>query len=101
MPTIELSELTQGEVRNLAGHDRGLKARDHFHVAELDGSNEIVDVRVPDDFRAVSPSFFQGMFADSVHHFGTAQAFFDHYHFDAPVHIRARLAEYAEQLAGR
>jgi hypothetical protein len=101
MATIELSDLTQGEVRNLAGHDRGLKAREFFHVNELDESDEVVDVRVPVDFRAVSPSFFQGMFADSVHHFGTADAFFAHYHFDAPIHIRSRLAEYAEQLAGR
>ena len=101
MPTIELEELTQGEVRNLAGHDRGLRARDHFHVDDLDVGDETVDVKLPADFRAVSPSFFQGMFAESVHHFGTAQAFFEHYHFDAPIHIRARLAEYAEQVAGR
>lgn len=101
MPTIELEELTKGEVRNLAGHDRGLRAREYFQMDELDHADEAVDVRVPVGFRAVSPSFFQGMFAESVHHFGSANAFFEHYHFDAPVHIRSQLAEYAEQLAGR
>ena len=101
MAAINLTELTRDEVRNLAGHDRGLKAREHFGLDKLDQGNESVDVVLPDNFRAVSPSFFQGMFAESVHHFGTAMAFFEHYHFDAPAHVRSRLIEYAEQVAGR
>ena len=98
---INLTELTQNEVRNLAGHDRGLKAREHFGLDELDEALETVDVHLPHNFRAVSPSFFQGMFAGSVHHFGNVRAFFEHYHFDAPAHVRSRLIEYAEQVAGR
>lgn len=101
MDSIHLNSLTLGEVRNLAGHDRGLKAREHFHIDQLDESNEPVEVLIPDDFRAVSPSFFQGMFAASVHKLGSAMAFFNHYRFNAPAHIRSRLIEYAEQLAGR
>ena len=101
MPEINLCELTQGEVRNLAGHDRGLEARTHFKLDQLDESDESVEVTLPKDFRAISPSFFQGMFAKSVHHFESASAFFEHYQFDAPLHIRSRLIAYAEQTAGR
>lgn len=101
MDMIRLEALSLGEVRNLAGHDRGLKAREHFHLDELDGVTDPVDVHVPEDFRAVSPSFFQGMFAESVCKLGSARAFFEHYRFNAPAHIRSRLIEYAEQVAGR
>lgn len=101
MDVIHLDSLTLGEVRNLAGHDRGLKAREHFGVDQLDSTEEPVEVQLPEDFRAVSPSFFQGMFAASVHKLGGAMAFFEHYQFNAPAHIRSRLIEYAEQLAGR
>lgn len=98
---IALEELTLGEVRNLAGHDRGISARDYFNIEALDKSDERIVVRVPANFRAISPSFFQGMFAESVVEFGDALKFLDHYRFDAPAHIRARIAEYAEQAAGR
>lgn len=101
MAAIDLIELTRDEVRNLAGHDRGLKAREYFSLDKLDESRETVDVLLPENFRAISPSFFQGMFAESVHHFGNVRAFFEHYHFDAPAHVRSRLIEYAEQAAGR
>jgi hypothetical protein len=101
MPEINLRDLTQGEVRNLAGHDRGLEARSHFKLDELDECDESVEISLPDDFRAISPSFFQGMFAKSVHRFKSASAFFQHYQFDAPLHIRSRLIAYAEQTAGR
>lgn len=101
MAIISLEALTRGEVRNLAGHDRGLKAREHFAVPELDTTLDPVDVHVPNNFRAISPSFFQGMFAESVRTLGGVRGFFEHYRFDAPAHIRSRLIEYAEQVAGR
>lgn len=98
---IALGDLTKGEVKNLAGHERGVSARAHFRVEELDSSPEQILVEIPADFRAVSPSFFQGMFAESVHALGGAFQFFDHYRFDAPAHIRSRLIEYARQAEGR
>lgn len=101
MDVIELENLTLGEVRNLAGHDRGLRAREHFKIDALDESDEPVEIKVPENFRAVSPSFFQGMFAESVKKFSDVRGFFNHYRFDAPAHIRSRLIEYAEQVAGR
>ena len=80
---IDLSELTRaGEVRNLSGHQRGVAARTEYHLEELDVGDEPVEVRVPTDVYTITPSFFQGMFADSVHHLGNdREQFLAHYHF--------------------
>lgn len=98
---IDIVELTKGEVLNLAGHERGLAARALYRVEERDVEDEPVEVLFPRDFRQVSSSFFQGMFAASVHRFGSVDRFFDHYRFNAPAHVRAKIADYAEQVLGR
>ena len=99
--SIDISRLTDGRVLNLAGHDRGLAARDSFDLARLDKEAEAIPVNFPDGFRQLSSSFFQGMFADSVRQSGSVKAFFEHYRFDAPAHIRTKLADYAEQILNR
>ena len=90
MREINLSELTGGgEVRNLSGHERGLAARAKFGMDNCDRATETVKIIVPSQIYTVAPSFFQGMFSNSVHHFGNRAAFFDHYSFDAsPVVLR-------------
>ncbi|WP_374944955.1 hypothetical protein [Sphingomonas sp.] len=98
---IDITLLTRGEVHNLAGHERGLAARESFGLARLDEDPDPVDVRFPPNFRQVSSSFFQGMFSASVRRLGSVEGFFDHYRFDAPAHVRARLLGYAEQVMSR
>ncbi len=81
---IELIELTNnGEVHNLSGHERGLAAREKFHIESLDGSEEPVVVAVPEFVYTITPSFFQGMFAESVKRFVTREAFLKKYRFNA------------------
>ena len=78
--SIDLEILTQGKVHNLSGHERGLAARQHFALDQLDQSNEPVEIRVPDHIYGVSPSFIQGLLSDSVHALGsTRDGFFRHY----------------------
>lgn len=98
---IDIQELTQGQVMNLAGHQRGLAARERFRIAQLDFDGQPVEVIFPADFRQVSSSFFQGMFANSVHRLGSVDRFFEHYRFNAPAHVRAKLVDYAEQALAR
>lgn len=98
---IQMIELTKGEVRNLAGHERGLAAREKFKLKDLDRSDASVPVIFPADFRQVSSSFFQGMFAESVQKLGSLARFMDHYRFDAPSHIRAKIVDYADQIITR
>lgn len=99
--SIDLIKITKGEVFNLAGHDRGLAARESFELDRFDAEANPVRVNFPEGFRQVSSSFFQGMFAASVHKFGSVEQFFTHYVFDAPAHIRSKLADYAEQILNR
>jgi len=88
MPSINLSELTNdGEVRNLAGHERGLAARGKFRLDELDRLTDAVDVVVPEEIYAISPSFFQGMFSESVQALGSKELFFRHYRFDTSISV--------------
>lgn len=80
---IEISKLTHGKVRNLSGHERGVKARELFGLDGLDVVSDPVDVMIPDDLDAIASSFFQGMFADSVRQFDTNERFLEHYRFRA------------------
>ena len=82
MAEVKLELLTgSGRVRNLAGHERGLAAREQFNLASYDQSGEIVEVIVPDTLDAITISFFQGMFAASVKDIG--DKFLERYHFHA------------------
>lgn len=101
LPLINIEALTKGEVRNLSGHERGLAARAEFHLDDLDESEEVVEVLFPEHFRGISSSFFQGMFAESVHKSGSVEDFFGHYRFAAPTHILAQILDYAQQALSR
>lgn len=70
-------------MRNLAGHDRGIAARERFKLDDLDASEELVTVVVPEDIYLLSPSFIQGMFSESMQALGGREGFFKHYDFDA------------------
>jgi hypothetical protein len=84
MAEINLGDLTAGgEVRNLTAHERGVAARIHYRLEQLDAGADVVKVIVPREIFTLTPSFFQGMFAESVRHFGTRDRFLQHYQFDA------------------
>jgi len=86
---IDLEVLTQGRVHNLSGHERGLAAREHFRLDELDKAGEAVEIRVPEHIYGVSPSFIQGLLSESVQSLGsTREAFFSHYHLIASDLVR-------------
>ena len=90
MSVIELKELTGGgRVHSLSGQERGVEARERFNLDALDTQSEQVTVDVPSDLDAISPSFFQGMFARSlVDVFDRDQdKFLKHYAFRAPTHV--------------
>lgn len=81
MTMINLSELTEGRVRNLTGHERGLAARAKFNLDTLDASTDSIEVKVPEDLEGITTSFFQGMFAKSVR--ASQDKFLDRYRFHA------------------
>ena len=83
---IDLEELTgEGRVQNLSGRLRGLAAREKFDLDTLDTLHEAIEVHVPDYVYSLTPSFFQGLFGESVHVLGNDQtSFFGHFRFVAP-----------------
>jgi hypothetical protein len=84
MTQIDLNDLTRaGEVRNLSGHEKGVDARRHYKLNELDRYPEPVLVLVPELVYTLTPSFFQGMFAESVRTLRTREEFLAHYRFNA------------------
>ena len=83
MPIINLDSLKDNEwTRNLTGYERGVAARNEFRLSELDDLDDIIEVHVPDTIDAISTSFFNGMFADSVKAAGAD--FLEKYQFHAP-----------------
>jgi hypothetical protein len=81
MTTIDLTDLTRGEVTSLIGYTRGENARKHFGLDELDHAAGPIEVRSPANLRTLTPSFVQGFFGDSILTLGE-DAFRRHYVFE-------------------
>jgi hypothetical protein len=83
---IDLEELTgEGRVQNLSGRLRGLAAREKFDIDSLDQAHGSVEVRIPDYVYSLTPSFFQGLFGESVQALGNDKlTFLSHFRFVAP-----------------
>lgn len=69
------------------GRANGVNARRRVNGDKLDVAEEPVEVRIPEDAYSVNSSFFLGLFGPSLKHFGTREAFLDHYKFVAPEHV--------------
>ncbi|WP_146010358.1 hypothetical protein [Acidimangrovimonas sediminis] len=70
MAQVDLKDLTRGEVRMLTGQPRGFNARKHYHMDDLDLSDEPVTIVAPEDLDTVTPSFVQGFLATSLRSLG-------------------------------
>jgi hypothetical protein len=66
------------------GRANGEKAREKLKMSELDSLDGAVDVRVPVGTYSINSSYFLGLFGASVVHFGSRDAFLEHYRFQAP-----------------
>lgn len=89
MITIRLHELTDnGATRNLAGKERGERAREHFKLNQLDQQPDEVEVEAPDYLDNISSSYFLGMFSPSIEKLGGEEGFLKKYKFTATQHIR-------------
>ena len=84
MPEIDLTPLTDnGRIHNLSGKAKGQDARAALKIDKYDAIEETVDVVVPEDLYAITPSFFLGLFSQSLSYLGSREAFLSHYIFRA------------------
>lgn len=80
--SIDFSELTgNGKIRNISGHERGLRAREHFKLNSIEDDCEIITINIPPYIYAIGSSFIQGMFGDSLKKYHTDVLFFNKYKF--------------------
>ncbi|WP_102225442.1 hypothetical protein [Acidimangrovimonas sediminis] len=80
--TIDLNAVTGTKhIRNLSGKERGIAARQHFCLDSIDGQPGTVEVRIPEYVDTISPSFFQGLFSQSIAALHGKDAFLKKYHF--------------------
>ncbi len=86
MKRIELSKFVGDDIRVLIGHERGIAVRNAFGMDALDQDPEVVQIAVPSTLRTLTPSFVQGLVAESIHRLGE-KGFYDHYQFDAEAHV--------------
>jgi hypothetical protein len=70
---IDLNAYRTPGVRVFAGRDRGKEVRAAAGLNELDRSDELVEIRVPEDIFSVNSSFFLGMFGDSIRALGDSE----------------------------
>ncbi len=81
---INLGVLAEsGRVRNLSGKERGIAARQALGIDALDVAPGTVEVVVPDYLDAISPSYFQGLFSQSIARLQGRDGFLGKYHFRA------------------
>ncbi|KKJ78287.1 hypothetical protein WH95_02970 [Kiloniella litopenaei] len=84
MVEVNLAKATKGgSINNLSGKDRGIAVRRFLKIDEYDSSKEVVHVRVPDDMDVITPSFFQGLFSQSIVKLGGKDGFVNQYKFHA------------------
>lgn len=86
---VNFAELTDnGKVRNLSGKERGIAARRQLHIDDLDNTDGVVEVVVPDYVDTISPSYFQGLFSESIARLNGRDGFLRKYQFQSSNQVR-------------
>jgi hypothetical protein len=78
----------QGRTRNLSGKERGLAARAQLHLDAIEQSPGEICILVPDYVDTISPSFFQGLFSQSIRALNGKDQFLNKYRFVASDSIK-------------
>lgn len=82
--TIDLADVSGGRsVRNLSGKERGVAARLRLGLDDMDRSAGTVRVVIPPSIDTISPSFFQGLFSQSLRELKGKGPFLEKYRFVA------------------
>jgi hypothetical protein len=79
------------------GRANGKNAREKLNVDSLDQLSEPVTVTVPENTYSINSSYFLGLFGPSVVAFGSREAFFDHYRFNAPDVVMDSIARHVSR----
>lgn len=63
---IKISKYRRSGAKVFTGRDNGIKARQELELNRYDNDGEVVNVLIPTDTWSINPSFFGGLFEDSI-----------------------------------
>ena len=78
MESVKIAQFRRSGAKVFTGRDNGINARQQLRLAELE-KKDTLTVLIPSDTWSINPSFFGGMFEDSIRNYG--DDFEQHYRF--------------------
>ncbi|WP_290654456.1 hypothetical protein [Idiomarina sp.] len=76
----------------LVGRRNGLIAKEYFKLDELFASKEQISISIPNRFKAITSSFFLGMFESYILKLNCDKSqFYERFHFAAPERLRRQI----------
>jgi hypothetical protein len=90
---IDLEHYASGRV--LTGRPFGAELRAKYGLDQTDGTNQVVEVRIPKYVYSLTSSFFLSCFGPSVVASGSLPRFFDKFRFDADPSLQEAFSDYA------
>lgn len=91
---IQLTKGQRGSTKSTtySGRAEGKEVRNVLNLDSIDSENENVTITIPNDTTSFNPSFFLGLFYDSVKRCGSVEAFKSKFKID--------LSNFDEELKG-
>ena len=79
MKEIRLGQFKQSEEKIFTDRDKGIEARKKLDLDRLEENEDVIKVLLPTDIWTVNPSFFGGLFEQSIKKYH--ERFWDKYRF--------------------
>lgn len=76
---IKISPYRRSGAKVFTGRDNGIKARFEQDLSSIEQEHDIINILIPSDTWSINPSFFGGMFEESIKKYGSS--FEQHYMF--------------------
>lgn len=80
-----------------SGREKGRLNREKYHLDDIDSSDKLVEVIIPDDTYSITSSFFMGLFGESIREIGNRNDFFRKYRFKMPDKFRNKVEIYIDR----
>ena len=81
-----------------SGRDKGDLTRKKLNIDQLDTSDIMVKVVIPENTYSITSSFFLGLFGKSIRISGSKENFYNKYHFDMPDRFKLTFDQYTERV---
>lgn len=94
---IEKIDLSRMGGPLFSGREKGRLNREKYHLDDIDASDKLVEVIIPDGTYSITSSFFMGLFGKSIRDLGDRNEFFQKYRFKMPEKFRSKVEIYIDR----